>query len=522
MSVLQWMRIILHLGVILALTIRSTRVGNTLHPYQRGLANEWVHLLFFVETTTTVPTFDPQDPEMKIPVTLPNFLLESEEEIAANIEEENFATGFAARASSYPVGALFTIEETRKHLHGVVNNYLKLADVALNRFYIADEDGRSIPHPELTVWSSWDGDSLPHKYIVTGRTQSEWPGPLRFAYPNATATRLFFDQLDGMEVLLIIGVQQNDSTVHHPSEVFKWWVKFAYDLQSQGHLEVSMNFGLRPIQDSSPHSDKKDDVLQHKQIPSIFFERDTLFDWCLLGLIAAYQTVEFVLKWWNSQTAVALLSPRSDRSPRYYRERAWQTFLQEARDFWFWCILCVNVATTMCVFTAWYRSYRLILWDALCLTFAICCALQWISLVRYLSFNARFHILGLTLQRGLPRVAQFLVGVFPIFVGFVLFGTIMFGAKVPRFQSVGTTATTLFSVANGDEIHDTFNAVAFTPWIGQFYIYSYLILFSYVVLMVCIGIIEDAFFSAVFPASWPSLHKTEMEEAKHHAQSDET
>ncbi|KAF1779340.1 Serine protease [Phytophthora cactorum] len=99
------------------------------------------------------------------------------------------------------------------------------------------------------------------------------------------------------------------------------------------------------------------------------------------------------------------------------------------------------------------------------------------------------------------------------------------GAKVPRFQSASSTATTLFSVANGDEIHDTFNDVAYTPWIGQIYVYSYMILFSYVVLMVCIGIIEDAFFSAVFPASWPTLDETQHEGQRtsgagyHHPQS---
>lgn len=192
----------------------------------------------------------------------------------------------------------------------------------------------------------------------------------------------------------------------------------------------------------------------------------------------------------------------------------WIALTEAARDVWFWGILLLNVATMACFLEAWRRPYHLSLRDGLCLAFATCCALQWISLVRYLRVNARFLILGLTLQRGLPRVAQFLVGVLPVFVGYVLFGTILFGAHVPRFQSPSATATTLFSVANGDEIHDTFNAVAYTPWVGQLYVYSYMIVFSYVVLMVCIGIIEDAFFSAVFPASWPSLDKSERERAE--------
>ena len=168
-----------------------------------------------------------------------------------------------------------------------------------------------------------------------------------------------------------------------------------------------------------------------------------------------------------------------------------------AKDFWFCFSLAVSATTVACLLAAWRNTYELSLDDSLCFAFACCCALQWGSLVRYLRVNTRFHILEITLKRGVPRVLQFLAGVLPIFVGFVLFGTVMFGTKVPRFQNASTTATALFSVANGDEIYDTFNDVAYTPWIGQIYIYSYIILFSYVVLMVCIGIIDDAFFSAV-------------------------
>jgi hypothetical protein len=162
---LQSVRVALHLGVILALTFRSAHIGAALHPFERALANEWIHLLFYVDTTMRVRTYDSVDsPDVDVPVTLPNFLLESEEEIAANLGDEFFAGGFAARASSYPVGMLFTIDETRKHLHGAIDNYRQLADVALDKLIVAgDASGEPIAFPELTVWTSWDGDSVPHK-----------------------------------------------------------------------------------------------------------------------------------------------------------------------------------------------------------------------------------------------------------------------------------------------------------------------------------------------------------------------
>ncbi|TMW55412.1 hypothetical protein Poli38472_013303 [Pythium oligandrum] len=522
-TLLQSLRAVLHLGVILALTIRSAHLGNALHPYERALANEWINLLFYVETTETVQEIlpDGESDATDVVVILPHFLLESEEEIAASIEDETFSTGFHARASSYPVGMLFTINETRQHLHGAVANYLRLPDVAIGSYVIAGKKhgaSKLLPLPEMTVWTSWNEDAVPTKYTISGHNESEWPAPLRLNYTNATDTRAFFDLLDGIELQFMVGMRQKDKETH-VDELYQWWVRFTYDLQSQGHLEVSMNFGLKPR-----HGHKNADELEggRQQVPPIFFNENTVFDWCLLGLILVYQTVEFVLKWWNSNTAEEILSPRrrGPQPPQVYRQHVWRAFVKEARDFWFWFILALNIATMACIFQAWFHAYRLYLWDTLSLVFATCCAGQWISLVRYLSVNTRFHILGLTLQRGLPRVAQFLIGVLPIFVGYVLFGTIMFGAKVPRFQSAGTTATTLFSVANGDEIHDTFNDVAFAPWVGQIYVYSYLILFSYVVLMVCIAIMEDAFFSAVFPASWPSLHRAETEGHRSGAQAE--
>lgn len=297
--------------------------------------------------------------------------------------------------------------------------------------------------------------------------------------------------------------------------MLEWRVVFTYNLQSQGHLEVAMDYALR--QHEGEKSEKNE---QLTDVPPVFFSSNTAFNFGLLALIYVYQCFEFVLKWINSKSAAALRASSSQSASHgNSRHQVWIALTEEARDFWFWFILLLNVATMACFFEAWYHPYRLSLRDGLCLAFATCCALQWISLVRYLRVNTRFHILGLTLQRGLPRVAQFLAGVLPIFVGYVLFGTIMFGAHVPRFQSAGATATTLFSVANGDEIHDTFNSVAYTPWIGQIYVYSYMILFSYVVLMVCIGIIEDSFFSAVFPASWPSLEQSEREQEQPQQQS---
>ncbi|KAE8998499.1 hypothetical protein PR001_g19307 [Phytophthora rubi] len=511
------LRLMLHVVAALLLSARSSQLGQALHPFQRAIANDWVRLLFYVDASRDVSG-------QTTVVTLPHFLLEVEEEIAANVDGEFFSGGFAARASAMPVGALFTIQETREHLHGAVANYFRLADVALDSYLVFGNDSETLllPPPLLTVRADVGLETLDKRYNLTSASASEqWPAPLRMgdAAARQQETREFFDELDAMELKLVVGMKRKERPGGgvEADKLYEWTVVMRYDLLNQGHLEVTMNYDLVhvPLPEGGRRGGGEEDM------PPVLVDTGVMFNWVTLVVICLYQTVEISIKWATVKSLAARQSlDHAHNADGHPLAVAWRT--GAAKDFWFWFVLAVNFVTVVCLLATWRHAYRLSLDDSLCFTFASCCALQWGSLVRYLQVNTRFHILGLTLRRGLPRVMQFLVGVLPIFVGFVLFGTVMFGAKVPRFQSASTTATTLFSVANGDEVHDTFNDVAYTPWIGQIYVYSYMILFSYVVLMVCIGIIEDAFFSAVFPASWPTSDKEQGElqqnpvEARHH------
>ncbi|KAL3664480.1 hypothetical protein V7S43_010234 [Phytophthora oleae] len=508
MEILVLLRLALHVAVALLLTSRSSQLGSALHPFQRAVANDWVRLLFYVDVVKQIP---PDDSTVE---TLPHFLLETEEEIAANIDDEFFAGGFAARASALPVGALFTIEETRQHVHGAVRNYFQLSEVALDAYLVYDNETQLLlPLPLLTVRTDMGEEPVDAFYNITNASTSEqWPPALRLGKDAARQqeTRRFFDELDAMELKLVVGMKRKDKRERMQEKLYEWTVVIRYDLLNQGHLEVTMNYDLVhvPLLESGERGDEGEDM------PPVLLDTSVRFNWITLVVICLYQAVELSLKWAHVKTISAQHPDCVEKSRITFALKR-----GAAKDFWFWFAFVVNFVTVVCLLATWRHAYRLSLNDTLCFTFASCCALQWGSLVRYLQVNTRFHILGLTLQRGLPRVMRFLVGVLPIFVGFVLFGTVMFGAKVPRFQSASATATTLFSVANGDEVHDTFNDVAYTPWIGQIYVYSYMILFSYVVLMVCIGIIEDAFFSAVFPASWPTLEKTQHEGQGHQTQS---
>lgn len=157
------------------------------------------------------------------------------------------------------------------------------------------------------------------------------------------------------------------------------------------------------------------------------------------------------------------------------------------------------------------------------------------------------------LKKTTPRVSRFLLGVLPLFVGYALLGMVAFGDQVGRFATstphllffcywelicvsslsfstpsppqvdqfgdVTQTLRTLFSVVNGDIIYQvrvsacrhsfslslsllfsnhpqTFKAVEFMGLGGQCYLYVYILVFTYVVLMTIIAIVEEAFFEA--------------------------
>jgi len=124
------------------------------------------------------------------------------------------------------------------------------------------------------------------------------------------------------------------------------------------------------------------------------------------------------------------------------------------------------------------------------------CGLLWVNLIAYLSGSGHYYTLIHTLNRAIPRVFRFLVGVVPVFLGYAFFGMLYFGDKSDRFQSFSVSLITLFALLNGDEIRETFMDLVYEhSFVAQVYVYSFVCLFIYVVLNVFIAIVEESFFA---------------------------
>ena len=51
---LSVLRVVLHVAVVLLLILRSSQLSSALHPFQRTIANNWVRLLFYVDTSKKI------------------------------------------------------------------------------------------------------------------------------------------------------------------------------------------------------------------------------------------------------------------------------------------------------------------------------------------------------------------------------------------------------------------------------------------------------------------------------------
>ncbi|KAF4666322.1 Mucolipin-2 [Perkinsus olseni] len=131
--------------------------------------------------------------------------------------------------------------------------------------------------------------------------------------------------------------------------------------------------------------------------------------------------------------------------------------------------------------------------------FGFSAAFALVSLVQYLAHFRSLYILYSTLAHGIPQILKFLVGVLPVYLSFVVCAVCLFGFHSHWFVSLGDSSNALFSLLNGDQIHDTFTNLKDVSVLGsRLFLYSFLALFIYVVLNIFITIAEDAFFTVKF------------------------
>lgn len=120
----------------------------------------------------------------------------------------------------------------------------------------------------------------------------------------------------------------------------------------------------------------------------------------------------------------------------------------------------------------------------------------WFTVLQYVEYYPRYYVVIQMLKTTTPQISQFLFGVLPLFFGYSFLGMVIFSESIDRFSNLQYTMRTLFALVNGDIIYDTFLSVASCGLAAQLYVYIYILIFSYVVLMSVIAIVEESYFKA--------------------------
>lgn len=175
--------------------------------------------------------------------------------------------------------------------------------------------------------------------------------------------------------------------------------------------------------------------------------------------------------------------------------------------------LAASISILICATLALYpESYRLSLWTHMWMGIAAFFTSLCIPSYFHKVFSiGHYRTIVSTINAALPKILRVLLCFFPIFAGYVVVGTMMFGTISHRFENLGGSCITLFAIANGDEIRATIKSLyldgATTGALGTIFIVSYLVTFIYVVLTIIISIMEKSYTDVAMDEDEKEIHR---------------
>uniref|UniRef100_A0A3P8ZAC5 Polycystin cation channel PKD1/PKD2 domain-containing protein n=1 Tax=Esox lucius TaxID=8010 RepID=A0A3P8ZAC5_ESOLU len=123
--------------------------------------------------------------------------------------------------------------------------------------------------------------------------------------------------------------------------------------------------------------------------------------------------------------------------------------------------------------------------------------LVWVGVIRYLGFFQKYNILILTLRAAFPNVIRFSCCAGLIYLGYCFCGWIVLGPYHEKFRTLDKVTECLFSLIIGDDSYSTFKKMReknYMVWLfSRLYLYSFISLFSYMLLSLFIAFITDTY-----------------------------
>ena len=105
------------------------------------------------------------------------------------------------------------------------------------------------------------------------------------------------------------------------------------------------------------------------------------------------------------------------------------------------------------------------------------CFFSWVGIVQYLKPNANAYTVGNTLSRAMNTLGPYILGILPIFLGFVFFAMSVLW-KTGNYNSLAYSMILQFAMINGDSLYSSVSvAVGVNNFLGMLYMYCFLVFF---------------------------------------------
>ncbi|XP_067218009.1 mucolipin-3 isoform X2 [Chanodichthys erythropterus] len=281
----------------------------------------------------------------------------------------------------------------------------------------------------------------------------------------------------------------------------------AINLQTVRHQELPdcYDFNINIMFDNSAHSGKiKISLSSHVQInvckdwnvsgSNSHFRLIVLFDCvvicsCLLSLILCTRSVYSGLLLQSEYTTFV--------SIHHHKTVSWSERMEFINGWYILIIISDTLSIAGSVLKICIQSKELTNYDVCSILLGTATMLVWIGVMRYLSFFQKYYILILTLQAALPNAIRFSFCAVMIYLSYCFCGWIVLGPHHENFRTFNMAAYCLFSLINGDEVYSTFKKLrdkTYLVWLfSRMYIYSFIALFTYMILSLFIAIITDTY-----------------------------
>ena len=390
---------------------------------------------------------------------------------------------------------IYSIPQLKEHLKASITNFYDIKEISLEEVEYLDEIDKLFVDMQFSYMDNKNIPSkgnIPREFVYKVNKSSSGP----FDYPDEDV-KSFLNTVNNLRLNYTFRTYVPFYTHHF--ECFQWIITQTYSFEHRAHFVVRLNINRIFCDDRSSLS-----MVEFFITRLLWIHIIVIF----LATMSLILTWKYVYKMANIYWKLKSMKKKSFNIEKYNEEKIKTEKLdrqdtdtekvknlQKSKLFNIWALICLvgNVVQIFGSAMNLFDTDNIMSSTEILVGFG--CMLAYINVGRYLEYNREYSTIFATISRAMPNVFRYLLGVMPIFFGFIFFGLCLFW-RSERFVSTSASMITLFAMLNGDSVFDIFHDLTSVSFfIGQAYCYIFCIMFIVVVMNVFISIIEEAYVS---------------------------